>query len=155
LPNIGKPLTNSACVRLVLEDVPVLGELAVFDADDLGGDPDGWTTNVREAAVSDDEVTLGKDQLILIAQRLRQRANEIKRARAPGRDMGAALDKGIGPEPLGPCTVGLVEQGLEGFEHEGFVLFGLSWSCRTPRLNQLAGRPSGRRVVGIARSAPV
>jgi hypothetical protein len=52
----------------------VLGELAVFDAGDVGGDPGGWTTNVREAAVSDDVVTLGKDQLVLIAQRLGQRA---------------------------------------------------------------------------------
>ena len=65
--------------RLVLEDVPVLGELAVFDADDVGGDPGGWTTNVRKAAVSDDVVTLGKDQLVLIAQRLgseRTRSNK-------------------------------------------------------------------------------
>ena len=65
----------------------MLGELAVFDADDVRSDPGGWTTNVREAAVSDDIVTLGKDQLVLIAQRLGQRPDEIKQACPPGRDM--------------------------------------------------------------------
>jgi hypothetical protein len=70
--------------------------------------------------VSDDIVTLGKDQLVLIAQRLGQRPDEIKQACPPGRDMGAVLDVGVGPEPL----VAFVEEGLEGFEHEGFVLFG-------------------------------
>jgi hypothetical protein len=38
--------------------------------------------------------------------------------------MGTVLDVEVGPEPLGPRIVALVEQGLEGFEHEGFVLFG-------------------------------
>ena len=69
-------------------------------------------------------VTLGKNQLVLVAQRLGQRADEIKQARPSRRDMGAVLDVGVGPEPLGPCIVALIEQGLEGFEHEGFVLFG-------------------------------
>ena len=86
----------------------MLGELAVFD---VGGDPGSWTTNVREAAVSDDVVTLGKDQLVLIAQRLGQRADEIKQARPPGHDMGAVLDVGVGPEPFGPCIVeGVTEE---------------------------------------------
>jgi hypothetical protein len=55
----------------------VLGELAVFDADDVGGDPGGGAAVAREAAVGDDVVTLGKDQLVFMAQRLGQRADEI------------------------------------------------------------------------------
>jgi hypothetical protein len=36
-----KPAHGFGLRRFVLEDVPVLGELAVFEADDIGGDPGG------------------------------------------------------------------------------------------------------------------
>src|SRR5271168_2782608 len=50
-------------VRLVLKHVPVLCELAVFDADDIGGDPGGGASNTREPAMRDDVFALGDDEL--------------------------------------------------------------------------------------------
>ena len=91
----------------------MLGELAVFEADDVGGDPGGRTAVARETAVGDDVVTFGHDQLVLVAQRLRQRADELEQSGTAWRDMGAVLDVVIGPEPLGGGVVALVEQGLE------------------------------------------
>jgi hypothetical protein len=38
--------------------------------------------------------------------------------------MGAVLDIVLGPEALGDIIVALVEQRIEGFQHEFLVLFG-------------------------------
>ena len=40
----------------------MLGELAVFEADDVGGDPGGRTPDAGETAVGDDVVAFGDDQ---------------------------------------------------------------------------------------------
>ena len=66
----------------------MLGELAVFETDDIGGDPGDRAAVARETAVGDDVVTFGDDQLILIAQRLRQRADEVEQSRSAWRDVG-------------------------------------------------------------------
>jgi hypothetical protein len=67
--------------------------------------------------------------LVLVAQRLWQRADEVEQSRTAWRDMGAVLDVVIGPEPLGGGVVALVEKGLECFEDDGLILFGrgLEW----------------------------
>jgi hypothetical protein len=74
--------------------------------------------------VGDDVVPLGHDQLVLVSQRLRQRADEVEQSRAAWRDMGAVLDLVIGPKPLGAGEVALVEQGLECFQDDGLILLG-------------------------------
>jgi hypothetical protein len=74
--------------------------------------------------VSDDVVTFSHDQLVVVAQRLRQRADEVEQSRPARRDMGAVLDVVIGPEPLGGGVVALVEKGLECFEDDGLVPLG-------------------------------
>jgi hypothetical protein len=102
----------------------VLGELAVFDTDDVGSDPGSRPAHAGEAAVGDDEVAFGYNQLILVAQRLRCLADEVEQSCAAWRDMGAVLDVAIRPEPFGIGVIALVEQRVEGFEDEGFVLFG-------------------------------
>ena len=91
--------------RLVLEDVPVLGELAVLDADDVSGDPRRQAAVAGEATVSDDEIALGYDQLVFVAQRRRRRSDQVEQALAAWRDMGAVLDVACGPEPLGGGVV--------------------------------------------------
>jgi hypothetical protein len=98
----------------------VLGELAVFEADDVGGDPGCRAAVARETAVGDDVVTFGYDQLVFVAQRLRQRADEVEQPRTAWRDMGAVLDVVIGPEPLGGGVVAFVEQRFEGFKDKRF-----------------------------------
>jgi hypothetical protein len=54
----------------------MLGELAVFQADDVGGNPGGRAAVARETAVGDDVVAFGHDQLLIVAQRLPQREPE-------------------------------------------------------------------------------
>ena len=54
-----------------------------------------------EASVRDDVVAFGHDKLVLVAQRLGQRADEVEQAIAAGRDVRAVLDILIGPESLG------------------------------------------------------
>jgi hypothetical protein len=68
--------------------------------------------------VGDDVVTFGHDRLVLVAQRLRHRADEREQSRTARRDMSAELDVAIGPEPLGSSVVALVEQGLECFKYD-------------------------------------
>jgi hypothetical protein len=53
-PTGGQPAHGSGLRRLVLENVPVLGELAVFEADDVGGDPGGRAAVARESDLGDD-----------------------------------------------------------------------------------------------------
>src|SRR5437899_12427279 len=71
--------------RLVLEHVPVLGQPAVLDADDVGSDPGGGSAISREAAVCDHVVALGDDQLVLVFSvtgSVRIRLNSPSRPRA-------------------------------------------------------------------------
>jgi hypothetical protein len=78
--------------RLVLENVPVLGKLTVFEAHDIGRNPRPGTTVARKAAVCDHVVTFGEDQQIFVAQRVRKASNKIEQALSTGRNMGAVLD---------------------------------------------------------------
>ena len=94
--------------RLVLEHVPVLGQPAVLDADDVGSDPGGGSAISREAAVCDHVVALGDDQLVLVFQRDGQRADQVEQSIAAGRNVGAVLEVAFRPEPLGGVVVPLV-----------------------------------------------
>ena len=102
----------------------MFGELAVFEAHDIGGDPCRRTAVARKAAMGDHVVPFGEDHLIFVAQRVGQAANKIEQAIAARRDMGAVLDVAVRPEALRGSVVALVEQGVEGFEYERLVLFG-------------------------------
>src|SRR5271156_4973773 len=95
--------------RLVLKHVPVLCELAVFDADDIGGDPGGGASMAREPAMRDDVFALGDDELVLVFQYVGCHADQIEQAIAPGCDMRAVLDVAIRPVALGGGVVSLVE----------------------------------------------
>jgi hypothetical protein len=99
--------------RLVLQNIPMCCELAVHEADDIGGDPGGGTAVAGEATVRDDIVALGHDQLVLIAQRLRQRPDQVKQTLAAWCDVGAMLDVAVGPKSFGAHEVALVEEHIE------------------------------------------
>ena len=47
--------------RLVLKHVPMLGEFAVLDANDISGDPGRGAASARKAAMNDDEIAFGQD----------------------------------------------------------------------------------------------
>jgi hypothetical protein len=101
----------------------MLGELAVFDADDVGGDPGGGPPIAGEPAMRDHVVALGDDELVLVFQRVWRRADQVEQAVAAGRDVGAVLDIAIRPETLGGDVVALVKKGFESLQHEGPILF--------------------------------
>src|SRR5215472_7716818 len=109
--------------RLVLQDVPVLSELAVFETHDVGGDPRSRATVARKAAMGDGIVSLGEDHVVFVPERVGEAANEIEQAIAARRDMGAMLDVTVRPEPLRGSIAALVEKRVEGLEQEGLVLF--------------------------------
>lgn len=102
----------------------MLGELAVLNAQDVGSDPGRRAAHTGEAAMRDDVVAFGHDQLVFVAQRSRNRADQVEQPVAAWRDVGAMLNVAIGPEPFGGGVVALVEQRVEGFEDERLVLFG-------------------------------
>jgi hypothetical protein len=52
----------------------MLSELAVFEADDVGSDPGRLPSAPGETTVRDDVIALGENDLVLIAQRVGQRA---------------------------------------------------------------------------------
>src|SRR6478672_604198 len=108
--------------RLVLKHIPVLGEFAVFHADNVGGDPGRGPAVTGEAPMGDDVITFREDEVIFIFQPIRQSADQVEQAVAAGRDVGAMLDVAIGPETLSGGIIPLVEECVEGFEYERLVL---------------------------------
>src|SRR5579864_6644103 len=81
--------------RFVLKDVPVLGELAVFEANDVGCNPRCGPADPTEAAMRDDIITVGHYQMVLVARGVRQRANQVEQAVASRRNMGAMLNVAV------------------------------------------------------------
>jgi hypothetical protein len=65
----------------------VLSELAVFEADDVGSDPRRFSSAPGETTVRDDVIALGENELVLMAQRVGQRANQIEQPVTAGLDM--------------------------------------------------------------------
>jgi hypothetical protein len=76
----------------------VLCEFAVLNAEDVGSDPGRRAAVTGEAAMRDDVVAFGHDQLVLVAQRRRKRAGQAEQPLAAWRDVGAVLNVAIGPE---------------------------------------------------------
>ena len=105
--------------RLVLKNVPVLGELAVFEAHDVSSDPRSRASMAGEASVANNVVPLGEDQVIFVAQRLGQAPNKAEQTIAARRDVSTVLNVTFGPESLRGSIVAFVEQRVEGFENEG------------------------------------
>ena len=54
--------------RLVLKNVPVLGELAILKTHDVGGDHRSGTTVARKASVRDNVISFGEDQVIFVVE---------------------------------------------------------------------------------------
>ena len=77
--------------RLVLQHVPVLGEFAVLETNDVGSNPRPRTTVARKAAMGNDVIPLGEDYVIFVAKRAGEGANKIEQTIAARRDMGAML----------------------------------------------------------------
>src|SRR5262249_32433207 len=98
-------------------------ELAILETHDVGRDPGRGPASAGEPSVRDHVVSLGDDQMVFVAERVGEAANKIEQAIAAWRDMGAMLDVALRPEALCGNIVALIEKRVEGFEHEGLVLF--------------------------------
>jgi hypothetical protein len=82
------------------KNVPVLGELAVFHAHDIGGDPRSRAPLAREAPVRDNVVAFGEDHVIFVAEGIGKGANELEQAVAGRRNVRAVLNVCRRPELL-------------------------------------------------------
>src|SRR5271169_3312952 len=71
--------------RLVLKNVPMLGELAVFEAHDIGGDPRRGTAVAQKTPMGHHVVAFREDQLVFVAERGWKAADKIEQAVAAGR----------------------------------------------------------------------
>jgi hypothetical protein len=78
--------------RLILEDVPVLGQHPVGDANGVGGDPVSRASRARESPVDDDKVTFGHDYARLIFEGRGRRLDEVEETLAARLDVGAMLN---------------------------------------------------------------
>src|SRR6266478_134408 len=78
-------------------------------------------------------------------------ADQIEQSIATRFDVCAVLDVGIRPEPGGHLIITLVEQGVEGLQHQRFVLFGCRL-CHT-HVPQSFEPPSTRTVSPVIQRA--
>src|SRR5580692_9416982 len=115
VPKHGKAADRLGLGRLVLQNVPMLFKKTVFEPDNVGGDPGGGPSHPREAAMRYDVIAIGDDELVLIVQRLRRRADELEQTFATWCYVGAVLNVVRRPEAFRRCIVALVEQCLECF----------------------------------------
>src|SRR5277367_1484288 len=88
----GKAADRFGLGRLVLQNVPMLSKKTVFEPDNVGGDPGGGPAHPSEAAMRYDVIALCDDELVLIVQRLRRRADEIEQSCATWRYVCAVLN---------------------------------------------------------------
>src|SRR5690242_18405471 len=77
---------------LVLDDVPMLGELAVLDSKNVGDDPVAGLAVAGEATVEDHVVTIRDDEPGFVLQRRGRRLDQVEQSGSAGRDVGAVLD---------------------------------------------------------------
>src|SRR5262245_24523398 len=104
----------------------MLDQNAILDANDVRRNPVHRETKVRKSSVHDDEVSFRHNRCGLIFESRRKILDEIEQALAARLDVRAVLNVVRGPETLSGYIIALVEECVERFHDEGFVLFGCS-----------------------------
>src|ERR1700727_2823585 len=92
-----KPALRLGFRGFVLKHIPMLGELASLEADNVGSDPGHLPSNAGETTVRDDVIALGENELVFITQRVGRCADEVEQPVAAWLDMSAVLDILVGP----------------------------------------------------------
>src|SRR6202043_570482 len=87
--------------RLVLDDIPMLGEEAILDAKDVRRDPVHGCPEPRKTSVDNDEVAISHDHPRLVFQRPRHTLDELKKAGPARGNMRAVLD--VAGRPVALC----------------------------------------------------
>src|SRR6266850_6234740 len=76
----------------VLQDVPVFGQAAVLDPDNIRGDPRNRRAVSRETSVDNDIVALRDDELVFVTQGVGRVADQIEQSIATRFDVSAVLN---------------------------------------------------------------
>ena len=97
---------------------------AIFEPDNVGGDPGGGSSHPSETAVRDDVIVFCNNELVFVAQRIWRRTDQSEQSFASRRDVRAMLDVLWRPETFCCRVVAFVEESIEGFEYDRLVLFG-------------------------------
>src|SRR6185295_16400947 len=108
--------------RFVLDDVPVLGKAAAFEAYDVDDDPCRGLADAGEPPMEQHVVAVGNGERILIAHRGGRVPNEIEETFTARRNVRAVLYVVWRPVPPGGRVVPPVEQGFERLEDQSLVL---------------------------------
>src|SRR5258707_625878 len=111
----------------VLNDIPVLYENSVLNANNIGSDPVHHRSKPRKAPVCDNEVSFGNHQTSFIMQSGWKRLDQVEQAFASGFDVRTVLDIARRPESFCGRIIALVEECVERLQDEGLVLFGCSF----------------------------
>src|SRR5216683_5767118 len=99
----------------VFDDVPMLDQNVILDANDVRRNPVHGQAEIRESSVHDHELSLCHYCSGLILERWREAFDEIEQTFAARFDMSAVLNVVGRPKPLRGLIVTLVEQRVEGF----------------------------------------
>src|SRR5882724_9600331 len=110
----------------VLNDIPVLYENSVLNANNIGCDPVHHRSKPRKAPVCDNEVSFGNHQTSFIMQSGWKRLDQVEKAFTARLDVCTVLDVVRRPESFRGRIIALVEECVERFQDEGLVLFGRS-----------------------------
>ena len=140
----GKAALGGFTCCFVLNDIPMLDENSILQANDVRRDPVRWQSDVGESAMNDDIVATCKNPARLIAKRRGRGLGEIEEAVTTGRNMGAVLDVVGRPVPLGRGIVAPVEQCVECFE-DAFLVFRFALDSLFSPRSIFGVDPSGAR----------
>src|SRR5256885_12960708 len=108
--------------RLVLNDIPVLDQHAILDANDVCRDPVHRRAKAGESTVNYHEITFSHDYSRLILQRGRHAFDEIKEDVTTGLEMCAIVNVLGRPETQSRRVVTVIEQHVVGCKDNGFIL---------------------------------
>src|SRR6201998_349513 len=101
----------------VLQYIPMLGQKAVFESDNVGRNQGRGPSHPSEPAMRDDVVAFCDDELVFIAQGIWRRSDKSEQPFASRCDMRAVLDVLRRPESFCQRVVTFVEESVESFEN--------------------------------------
>src|SRR3989442_11735617 len=96
--------------RFVLNDIPVLDQHAIFDANNVCRDPVHRRAKAGESSMNYHEIAFSHDCSRLILQRGRDALDEVEQAVATRCDMSGVLNVVRCPKALSRYVVTLIEQ---------------------------------------------
>src|SRR5579863_9796867 len=99
----------------------MLFKKTTFEPDNVCRDPGGGPAHPRETAMRYDVIAFCDDELVLIMQRLRRRADEIEQSFATCWYVCAVLNVVRRPEAFRRNVVTLVKHCLECVEHDCLI----------------------------------